>query len=125
MDQIFTNLLSNAVKYAPESPKIEVKAGTVGDNIIVAVRDHGLGVPKDELPKLFEKFFRASTSTGIPGTGIGLHLVKHLAELHQGQVTVDSTEGKGATFSLSFPIRKSEEQTPESVEASGPAALSA
>jgi len=125
MDQIFTNLLSNAVKYAPESPKIEVKAGTVGDNIVVAVRDHGLGIPKDELPKLFEKFFRASTSTGIPGTGIGLHLVKHLAELHQGQVTVDSTEGKGTTFSLSFPIGKSEEQTPESVEAGGPAALSA
>lgn len=93
MDQVFTNLLSNAVKYALNAPNIDVKAGTVGDSIVVSVRDFGLGIPKDELPKLFEKFFRASTSTGIPGTGIGLHLVKHLVGLHQGSISVDSIEG--------------------------------
>lgn len=104
MDQVFTNLLSNAVKYAPDRPKIDVKAGIVGDKVVISVRDHGIGIPKGELPRLFEKFFRASTSTGIPGTGIGLHLVKHLVDLHQGSVTVDSIEGESTTVSVSLPI---------------------
>ena len=126
MDQIFTNLLSNAVKYAPNSPRIDVKAGTVGQNVVVSIRDFGLGIPKDELPKLFEKFFRASTSTGIPGTGIGLHLVKHLIELHDGTITVDSTEGKGTTFSITFPATPaSGESTQEKSEPPAAAALSA
>ncbi len=126
MDQVFTNLLSNAVKYAPDAPKIDVKAGTVGQNIVVSVRDFGVGIPKDELPKLFEKFFRASTSTGIPGTGIGLHLVKHLIELHQGTITLDSIEGEGSTFSVTFPILQAERK-PDSTAAENapPAAATA
>lgn len=105
MDQVFTNLLSNAVKYAPDAQRVEIKAGTVGGNVVVSVRDFGVGIPKDEMPRLFQKFFRASTSTGIPGTGIGLHLVKHLVELHGGTVTVDSVEGQGTTFSVTFPAK--------------------
>jgi signal transduction histidine kinase len=107
MDQVFTNLLSNAVKYAPHGPQIEVEARAVGSEVVVSVRDSGLGIPKNEIPKLFEKFFRASTSTGIPGTGIGLHLVKHLVELHHGRITVDSTEGEGTTFTVALPLLKS------------------
>ncbi|WP_193369706.1 sensor histidine kinase [Pelagibius marinus] len=119
MDQVLTNLLSNAVKYAPDAPDIAVKAGTVGRNVVVSVRDRGLGIPEAEMPKLFEKFFRASTSAGIPGTGIGLHLVKHLVELHDGNITVDSTEGKGSTFSVTIPTRYGE------ADAAASAALSA
>jgi signal transduction histidine kinase len=104
LDQVFTNLLSNAVKYSPDSPRIDVKAGMIGGKVVVSVRDHGLGIPKDELPKLFGKFFRASTSTGIPGTGIGLHLVRHLVELHGGTATIDSVEGQGTTASVTLPI---------------------
>jgi signal transduction histidine kinase len=125
MDQVFTNLLSNAVKYAPDAPRIDVKAGTVGPNIVVSVRDFGLGIPKAELPKLFEKFFRASTSTGIPGTGIGLHLVKYLVELHQGSVTLDSTEGEGTTFSVTFPYREAEPQPAAPAAQDPPASASA
>ncbi|GAB4391769.1 MAG: hypothetical protein Tsb0032_04780 [Kiloniellaceae bacterium] len=125
MDQVFTNLLSNAVKYAPDDPKIDVKAGIIGENVVVSVRDSGLGIPKEELPKLFEKFFRASTSTGIPGTGIGLHLVKHLIELHQGSIKVDSIEGQGTTFSVTFPIRQSAHEATTTDADSRPAALSA
>ena len=110
MDQVFTNLLSNAVKYSPDSPRIDVKTGTVGGKVVVAVRDHGLGIPKNELPKLFEKFFRASTSTGIPGTGIGLHLVRHLVELHGGTATIDSVEGHGTTVSITLPIDAEDRQ---------------
>ncbi|MGF1630826.1 MAG: ATP-binding protein [Kiloniellaceae bacterium] len=125
MDQVFTNLLSNAVKYAPDAPQIEVKAGTIGSDVVVAVRDFGVGIPKDELHKLFEKFYRASTSTGIPGTGIGLHLVKFLVELHDGTVAVDSTEGQGTTFSVTFPIRESGAQADDPADEGGFAAMSA
>lgn len=104
LDQVFTNLLSNAVKYAPETPRIDVKAGTIGSNIAVSVRDFGVGIPEDELPRLFQKFYRASTSTGIPGTGIGLHLVKHLVELHGGTVCAESTVGQSTTFSVTLPM---------------------
>ena len=110
MDQVFTNLLSNAVKYAPDAQRIEVKAGTVGANVVVSVRDFGVGIPKDEVSRLFQKFFRASTSTGIPGTGIGLHLVKHLIELHGGTIAVDSIEGQGTTFSVTFPAEAARQQ---------------
>jgi signal transduction histidine kinase len=103
VDQILTNLLSNAVKYSPQSPHIDVEAGMIDDLVVVAVRDHGLGIPKAEVPKLFQRFFRASTSTGIPGTGIGLHLVKHLVELHKGRLAVDSIEGEGTTFVVELP----------------------
>src|SRR3546814_1092625 len=68
IDQVFTNLLSNAVKYAPNAPRVEVTAAAVGSDIVVSVRDFGLGIPNSELPKIFEKFFRASTSTGISGS---------------------------------------------------------
>lgn len=111
IDQVFTNLLSNAVKYAANRPQIDVKAGTVGGKVVVSVRDRGIGIPKQEQPKLFEKFFRASTSTGIPGTGIGLHLVKHLVELHGGQVTIDSIEGAGTTVSVTLPIGREHRPT--------------
>src|SRR3546814_5665793 len=105
IDQVFTNLLSNAVTYAPNAPRVEVTAAAVGSAIVVSVRDFGLGIPNSELPKIFAKFFRASTSTGITGTGIGLHLVKHLVELHRGTITVDSTEGNGTSFIVVLPIR--------------------
>jgi signal transduction histidine kinase len=104
MEQILTNLLSNAVKYSPNSPRIDIRAGTVGNKVVITVRDYGLGIPQGELSKLFERFFRASTSTGIPGTGIGLHLVKHLVALHEGNITVHSVEGAGSTFAVELPL---------------------
>ncbi len=123
IDQIFVNLLSNAVKYSPDGGPVEVVGRTDGEVIRVAVRDHGLGIPEDELPRLFERFFRARTSTGISGTGIGLHLVKELAEMHGGTVTVSSVEGEGSTFVVSLPI---EPAAPKGKpEAAGAACLAA
>lgn len=103
-DQIFTNLLSNAVKYAPNAPRIDVEARVEGNHVVVTVRDFGLGIPREELPKLFGKYFRASTSKGIPGTGIGLNLVKHLVELHGGTISVESEQGAGSLFTVTLPI---------------------
>ena len=104
LEQVFTNLLSNAVKYAPESPRIEVYVASEAGQAVVSVRDCGLGIPEDELPRLFERFFRARTSTGIAGTGIGLNLVKRFVELHGGTIKVESSEGAGSTFTVRLPM---------------------
>ena len=110
VEQIFTNLLSNAAKYSPNAPRIDVRARVDGSDIVVSVRDFGLGVPSHELPKLFGKYFRASTSKGIAGTGIGLHLVKHLVELHEGTIAVESEEGAGTVFTVTLPIKEREQK---------------
>jgi signal transduction histidine kinase len=104
LEQVLTNLLSNAVKYAPDAPDIEVKAGTKGDQVVISVRDHGIGIDEDELGRIGERFFRARTSTGIAGTGIGLNLVKTLVEMLGGSISIDSKRGEGSTFSFRVPI---------------------
>ena len=104
LGQVFTNLLSNAVKYAPHSKKIKVIGWTEDDCACVTVKDYGLGIPKSDMPRLFEKFFRASTSTGIKGTGIGLFLIRTFIELHGGTITVRSELSKGSAFTVRLPI---------------------
>jgi signal transduction histidine kinase len=104
--QVFSNLISNAVKYSPEGGRVWVdgRPDSYGD-VIVEVRDEGLGIPAADQQKLFARFFRAGTSTGIAGTGIGLHLASHLVELHGGSIKLASTEGQGTTFCVTLPIR--------------------
>ncbi len=104
LEQILTNLLSNALKYAPDAPSISVSADSDGDDVRIAVQDYGLGIDADELQRIGERFFRAKTSTGIEGTGIGLNLVKTLVEMHDGTIMVESTKGKGSTFIVRLPV---------------------
>lgn len=104
LDQMFSNLLSNAVKYSPDEPNVEVTGITDGEKIYVSVTDHGLGIDMDDLQNLFTRFFRAKSSLGIAGTGIGLHLIKLLAEQHDGSVRVESHKGKGSTFTICLPV---------------------
>ena len=104
LDQVFTNLVTNAVKYSGQSRKIEISIGRVDAKAAVSVRDFGIGVPADEVTHLFTRFFRASTAKGLPGTGIGLNLVKELVALHGGEVTVDSQIGEGSCFTVRLPI---------------------
>ena len=101
--QVFTNLLSNAVKYSPDADRVDVTASQSTDGYRIAVRDYGVGIPEDELPKLATQFFRASTSVGIAGTGIGLNLAKAFAEMHDGSLSVESTSGAGTTFTVLLP----------------------
>ncbi len=103
LHQVLANLLSNAVKYSPDADRIQVSGGLTDAGVEIVVRDFGLGIPKDELPKLCERFFRASTSSGIQGTGIGLNLVKAFIEMHGGMMDVTSTEGQGSTFTVKLP----------------------
>lgn len=102
--QVFANLLSNAVKYSPEGRHVWVEGTTEDGQAVIAVRDQGVGIPEMELPKLFERFFRASTSTGIPGTGIGLNFVKHLVEIHGGSIDVATKAGEGSVFTVRLPL---------------------
>ncbi|MDH3580125.1 MAG: PAS domain-containing sensor histidine kinase, partial [Hyphomicrobiales bacterium] len=104
LDQVFTNLLSNAMKYSPGGTDVTVKGWCEGDTAIVTVQDKGLGIDEDDLPKMFTRFFRAKTSTGIPGTGIGLNLVKALIELHEGKISVQSRKGLGSIFTVQLPV---------------------
>ena len=104
LDQVFTNLLSNAVKYAPDAPLINVNAWSESDDVVISVADHGVGMDDEDLQKLFQRFFRAKSSTGIAGTGIGLNLVKRLIDQHGGDISVASQLGQGTTFIIRLPI---------------------
>ena len=104
LEQILSNLLSNAVKYAPDAPSIEVKAYGEGGQVIISVRDYGIGIDKDDLERIGERFFRAKTSTGIAGTGIGINLVRFLVEEHGGRVEVESAVGEGSLFTVILPV---------------------
>ncbi len=117
LEQIFSNLLSNAVKYAPNAPEIDVRAYSEGDEVVLAVRDRGLGIDEEDLPRVFERFFRARTATGIAGSGIGLNLIKILIELHDGSITLESTINKGSTFTVRLPINGPEEIAAKDSEA--------
>ena len=104
VEQILTNLLSNAIKYSRDNPNIEVTASATDTMVDIAVRDHGIGIDEEELDRIGERFFRATTSTGIAGTGIGLSLVRMLVGQHQGSLKVTSRKGEGSTFLISLPI---------------------
>ncbi len=104
LEHIFSNLLSNAVKYSPQDPEIEVTAGDKGGRLVISVKDHGVGIDADDVGHVFDCFFRAGTSAGISGTGLGLHLVKQLVDLHGGNITVDSVKGQGTTFTVQLPV---------------------
>lgn len=100
---ILTNLLSNAVKFCKDNPAIAVNARMdIHDNLIISVEDMGIGIPKDELKHVFDRFYRATTSSGIPGSGVGLALVKELVTLHGGEISVESSVGKGTRFEIIF-----------------------
>lgn len=103
LQQVFTNLLSNSVKYAPQSPDIFVCGWIDGAHIRVSIRDEGVGIDPEDLPKMFQRYFRARTSTGIAGTGIGLNIVKQIVELHGGTISVASERGRGSTFTVTLP----------------------
>jgi signal transduction histidine kinase len=101
---VLTNLLTNAVKYAPDAPFITIKAHHDASDIFISVQDEGLGIHEDDLPNMFEQFFRAKTSTGIAGTGIGLNIVKQIIDYHGGDISLTSEVGVGTTFTVRLPI---------------------
>ena len=106
LEQEFTNLLSNAIKYSGAHRRVEIVVDARDADAVVAVRDQGIGIPTDEIPKLFGRFFRASTAKGLPGTGIGLNLVRELVALQGGAVAVESVAGEGSIFTVTLPMTR-------------------
>ncbi len=102
---IITNLLSNAIKYSPEGGIIQFDLLCTDSEAIFSIQDSGIGIPKEDLEQLFESFNRASNVGMIPGTGIGLTIVKKCVELHAGKITVESELGVGTTFTVTLPMR--------------------
>jgi len=110
LGQVFINLVSNAIKFTPREGKVSVvarRAFADGDYVEVTVTDTGIGIPSEEFPNMFKRFFRASTATQalIPGFGIGLSLVRSIVREHHGTITFDSTVGKGTVFTVRIPVR--------------------
>lgn len=105
MRQVVDNLLSNALKYSPEGSDIDVRVATVDGFVETAVTDHGIGIPKDEIPQLFERFHRARnvSSRYYGGLGLGLYIARAIVEAHGGDIGVESEEGLGSTFTLRMP----------------------
>ena len=103
--QMMMNLIENAVKYSKEGKSISVSAEENQENIVVSVKDEGIGIEEKEIPRLFERFYRVdkSRSKDMGGTGLGLSIVKHIASLFDAQIKVTSEPGKGTTFTVAFP----------------------
>ncbi|HLN06523.1 MAG TPA: ATP-binding protein [Acidimicrobiales bacterium] len=99
------NLLENAVKFSPQGGSVRCIGRTEGDDAVVIVEDHGVGIPSRDLERIFERFYRvdAGRSRSTGGTGLGLAIVRHVAANHRGSVQVESREGEGSTFTLRLP----------------------
>jgi len=112
--QVFENILSNAVKYSPEGGTIRITGNVVEDHYQVSIEDQGIGMTPEQVEKIFDKFYRADASnTAIPGTGLGMSIVKYLVEAHGGEVWVESRKGKGTTVRFTIPLesnKKNEEE---------------
>jgi two-component system, OmpR family, phosphate regulon sensor histidine kinase PhoR len=106
LDRVLMNLLSNAVKFTPRGGRVTVNATSESGHVVIAVRDTGIGIPADDVPKLFGRFFRAHNATdrAIPGTGLGLSIVAAIVKSHGGTIAVDSSEGAGTTFTIHLPV---------------------
>jgi signal transduction histidine kinase len=109
-ERILVNLLSNALKYAPAPAPVVLGAAVQGRDIVVSVADGGPGISKQDLPHVFEKYFRASATRKKEGLGIGLYGTRLLVQAHGGRIWVDSALGKGTTFYVALPTASSEER---------------
>ncbi|MCK4999104.1 MAG: HAMP domain-containing histidine kinase [Anaerohalosphaera sp.] len=106
IEEMITNLVLNSVKYTPAGGKVEVVAKRDGDHVVITISDTGIGIPKKELPRVFDEFFRASNAraTERDGTGLGLSLARQIVKRHEGKISVESEIGRGTTFTIELPL---------------------
>lgn len=108
LGQVVLNLINNAIKYSPGADRVEVEIKTSEVAVTLSVRDHGIGIPREQHEKIFERFYRAVAphQRAFPGLGVGLYIVSEIVKHHKGTITVESERGKGSTFHVALP-RKS------------------
>jgi two-component system phosphate regulon sensor histidine kinase PhoR len=104
IEQVTTNLLHNAIKFTPSGGQIELAAERAGDFVQFSVKDTGVGISSDDLPRIFERFYKADRARAGGGTGLGLAIARHLVEAHGGRVWAESVEGRGSTFFFTMPV---------------------
>lgn len=108
LEQVFINLISNAIKYTPGEGEIMVFVGRTTNDVYVKVSDNGVGIPEQDIPRIFERFYRVdkARSREMGGTGLGLSIAKEIVEAHQGSISITSKEGKGTEIVVKLPIQK-------------------
>lgn len=105
---VLINIISNAIKFSPEGQSIDVKITVSNHSFVITIQDHGVGISTETMNHLFERFYRGENVSNIPGTGLGLHIVKKYLELVRGEIKIGSQEGKGTQVQLSFNHYESE-----------------
>jgi DNA-binding response OmpR family regulator/anti-sigma regulatory factor (Ser/Thr protein kinase) len=117
-EKIVTNLLSNALKFTPQGGKIDFSVKKLDVNVEISVSDSGIGITQNRIDKIFDRFYQVDSShtREQEGTGLGLALTKELVELHKGQIKVESSEGKGSTFTVTLPLGKDHLKPEEIIE---------
>lgn len=107
-NQVVLNLVENAIKYTPEEGTVTIKSGDAAGCVIVS--DTGIGIARDEIPKIFKRFYRVDRTKLRGSTGLGLSIVKHIVDLHGAKITVQSEVSKGSTFKIEFPFDNHDER---------------
>ena len=109
LTQVFTNLLYNAIKFSPGGGEVTVSAGVNDHELLAQVTDHGIGVPDEAIPHLFERFYRVDSSMtrNTGGSGLGLYISRQIIEAHGGRIWVESKVGEGSTFGFTLPLNTS------------------
>ncbi|MFC1781465.1 sensor histidine kinase, partial [Planctomycetota bacterium] len=109
INEMITNLLFNAIKYTPENKTVRIEAKNCDDQIQIDISDTGIGIPADEIGNVFDEFFRATNAIKREndGTGLGLSIVKQIVERHSGEISVQSQQDKGTTFTVILPKNSS------------------
>jgi two-component system phosphate regulon sensor histidine kinase PhoR len=104
LEQVLVNLIHNAVKFTRRGGSVTLSAKADGEMVVFAVRDTGIGIPADDLARIFERFYRVDKSRAGSGTGLGLSIAKHIVETHGGRIWAESREGQGSVFYFSIPL---------------------
>ncbi len=101
--QVVSNLVHNAIKFTPAGGQITITAEPAGDEVVISVRDTGIGIPADDLLRIFERFYKVDRARSSGGTGLGLAIAKHIVQAHGGRIWAESVEGRGSTFYFTLP----------------------
>lgn len=107
IEQVLVNLVHNAIKFTPRNGKVTISLGAANNSVLISVSDTGIGIPADDLPRIFERFYKVDRARSGGGTGLGLAIAKHIVQAHGSDIRVSSEEGKGSTFTFSLPIARS------------------
>ncbi|MFY7733548.1 MAG: sensor histidine kinase, partial [Bacteroidia bacterium] len=104
MKQVLQNAISNAIKYSPNEKPIDISIEKVNNYSVITIKDNGIGIPEAELPLVFESFFRSTNVDNIPGTGLGMSIIKLFVEMHEGTINIESKINKGTSLIITLPI---------------------